>query len=343
MSMNSETPRAALVSPSRTYVNPDNPAEKDEERLRGCAEALAEFGFEVKRSPGEFRNYRRYGGTDAQRSEELQHFLTDPDTDLVIPVRGGYGMVRTLELLPYGKIRDRRPLAMGFSDFTALNLALYSKAGVPSWQGPMAGGLAEGHVTETSAESFLSALTEKDWSLSWKDGTAEAGRREGTVWGGNLSVLVSLIGTPWFPEKQQTEGGILFLEDIGEAPYQIDRMLMQLFYAGILENQSAVLFGEFTGSSRHVIGDEDLRLSDVLSDVREKLQKHGVMTAENLPFGHVARLHAVPVGVPGTAEISSDGRVRLSSSETPLIARGQSILSARLRQLRAASRADESV
>ena len=129
------------------------------------------------------------------------------------------------------------------------------------------------------------------------------------------------------------KGGILFLEDVGEPPYRIDRMLLQLWEAGVLGSQSAVVLGCFTDADRHVTGDLDLRLEDVLSDFRERLARSGVAMVTGLPFGHIRKLSAVPVGVKGTLRVKS-GRAELSADSVPVIGRGRDLLQASLDAVR---------
>ena len=330
---------AALVVPSRTYVMAGRPAELDLERLEGAAEGVASLGLDVVRTAGPWRNWKRYGGTDAERTAELQAALADPDVDLVLPVRGGCGMMRVLPGLDWKTIARRQPLAMGFSDFTAFNMALLARTGLPSWQGPMAGGLAPGHSTAASKRSFLRALALPGWAAQWDAGRADGvapgeGRAAGLLWGGNLSMIVSLLGTPWFPAPKLVRGGILYLEDVGEASYRIDRMLLQLEAAGVLASQRAVVFGAFTGADRAAAPDGDLRLPDVLSDMASRLSRQGVLCAAGLPFGHIDELMALPFGVPGSLEISG-GAARLSAPAAPVLGRGRERLLAALSSLEA--------
>ena len=325
-----ERPIVSLVVPSRTYVEDEDGSLVDLERLEGAVAGLKRLGFEVVRTPGPWRDWKRYGGTDAERAEELQAALTDPDVDLVQPVRGGCGMLRVLPRLDWKAIRRRKPLAMGFSDFTAFNIALFAKTGLPSWQGPMSGGLAPGHTTFTSQKNFLRALLEPEWRTEWAcDGVDGVAARdceaEGVLWGGNLAMLTSLVGTPWMPEKKAVEGGILFLEDVGETAYKIDRMLLQLEAAGYLASQKAVVFCTFTGADKGASPKGDLMLADVLSDTAERLSKAGVACVAGLSYGHIDELTAIPVGVRAKLEVRG-GRARLSSSVAPVISRGRAVL-----------------
>ena len=324
-------PRVALVTPSRTYVMPDDAGKLDLERLEVCAEVLEALSFRVVRTSGGFRNHRQFGGTDEERAAEFNSFLLDPGIDLVLPVRGGYGMARILPKLRFPEIALRKPLAMGFSDFTAFNLALFAKTGLPSWQGPLAGGLAPGHTSPVSQRNFLRALSSDTWDLAWDQaGEPISAGVKGTLWGGNLSILVSLLGTPYFLKPEQVRGGILFLEDVGEPPYRIDRMLTQLLKSGVLGRQGAVVLGDFSGVDRHLRGEGDLRFGDVVSYFRAKLSHAGIPVLAGLPFGHTKELTAIPFGVEAELEASSSGSARLISGSVPAISRGREVLEAAL-------------
>lgn len=336
--MEGARPIVSLVVPSRTYVMAGGDASAvDGERLAGLLEGLESLGFEVVRTPGPWRSWKRFGGTDAERLAEFQAALEDPDVDLVLPVRGGYGMARILPGLDWKAIAKRRPLAMGFSDFTAFSLALYAKTGLPSWQGPMAGGLAPGHTTPASLKNFLSALSSSSWGAGWArpEGERSAGRADGVLWGGNLSMIVSLLATPFFPKEKQVKGGILYLEDVGEAAYRVDRMLLQLWQSGVLESQKAVVFGCFTGADRHAAAKGDFMLEDVIGDFSKRLREKGILVASGLPFGHIDELMAIPFGVSGSLELAEDGAARLAAAEVPSISRGREALLAKLEDLRA--------
>ena len=325
--MQTVKPRVAIVSPRRTVVRADDPGELDLERLDAIAPGLASLGFDVVRDPGPWRNVRRFGGTDAERADEFGRYLCDGSVDVVLPVRGGYGMARILERLPWKAIEERRPVAMGFSDFTAFNLALFAKTGLPSWQGPTAGRFALGRTDSRTARYFLRALASPGWSLGWKAPAPAAGfRAEGLLWGGNLSIIVSLIGTPWFPDPGQTRGGILFLEDVGEPAYSVDRMLTQLLQAGVLAQQRAVVFGSFSGTERYEKGERDFRLCDALEDIARKLRSIGVESVQGLPFGHLVTVPAVPFGVRGELAVSETGEASLSAEGAPALSRGRQAL-----------------
>ena len=330
--MQTMNPKAALVAPSRTFVLADDPGQPDLGRLEAIAPGLSALGFDVVRDPGPWRDYRRFGGTDAERADEFARYLCDPSVDLVLPVRGGYGMARILGRLPWERIAERSPLAMGFSDFTAFNLALLAKTGLPSWQGPTAGRFALGHENPATTRAFLRALTAAGWSLGWETpAEAQGVRIEGLLWGGNLSIVASLLATPWFPGRGTVAGGILFLEDVGEPAYKIDRMLAQLLQSGVIGSQRAVVLGAFTGASRYERGERDFRLRDVTEEFSARLRAMGVACVEGLPFGHLDAVPPVPVGV--RAELCVEGRsARLSAACAPVIGRGRDVLSLALRR-----------
>mgnify|MGYP006194140595 FL=1 len=231
--------------------------------------------------------------------------------DVALISRGGYGLTRILPELPYKKIAkavEKGTRFVGLSDFTALQCALLAKTGATTWAGPA---LGEDFGCEDTPDDIMEACFDDmvcgqgegtGWQLPKSDLPALAARakkpveetpplqvRNATLWGGNLSVLCSLVGTPWLP---RVKGGILFLEDVNEHPYRIERQLTQLLHAGILGEQKAVLLGAF---NRYKVSPHDrgFKLQTVVDWLRSKT-KTPVLTG--LPFGHVPTKVMLPVG-----------------------------------------------
>jgi muramoyltetrapeptide carboxypeptidase len=213
--------------------------------------------------------------------------------------RGGYGLTRILPALPYKQIAkaiDDGMQFVGLSDFTAFNQAVYAKTGRISWQGPA---LGEDFGQEQEPDDIMQAcfddlLLEQGEGTGWQLPKSESERRvlvkDATLWGGNLSVLTSMLGTPYFP---QIKGGVLFLEDVGEHPYRVERMLTQLLHAGVLAQQKAVLMGQFSHYKLVPAHDKGFKLSTVVDWLRSQI-KTPVLTG--LPFGHVDTKVLLPVG-----------------------------------------------
>ncbi|MDB5848604.1 MAG: LD-carboxypeptidase family protein, partial [Rhodoferax sp.] len=242
--------------------------------------------------------------------------------DVAMISRGGYGITRILAQLPYkalAKAIERGTQFVGQSDFTALQTALLAKTGAVTWAGPSLGedfGAAEGEPDDIMEACFDDLVTGSGEGTGWRAGADDvppalqskknkAGEgadfyvKDATLWGGNLSVLVSLIGTPYFPD---IKGGVLYLEDVGEHPYRIERMLTQLLHAGVLARQKAIVLGQFTNYTK-VPHDGNFRLATVIAWLRAQL-KLPVLT--NLPFGHVPTKVLLPVGA--QIELAVEGR-----------------------------------
>ena len=217
--------------------------------------------------------------------------------------RGGYGLTRILPAINYklvAKSIAKGTQFVGLSDFTAFQNALLAQTGAISWAGPALGedlGAEQpDDIMEACFEDMVSGQGEgSGWHFSKSCAEALAHRRPGVwaqdavLWGGNLAVLVSLLGTPFFP---QIKGGVLFLEDVGEHPYRIERMLTQLLHAGVLAQQKAVVLGQFT-NFKLTPHDKGFKLQTVIDNLRSQLK---VPVLTDLPFGHVATKLCLPVG-----------------------------------------------
>ena len=264
----------------------------------------------------------RYAGTDEVRAADLQTALVrDRSTaDLMMPIRGGYGMTRLLPLLDWEAIgRSSLPI-VGFSDFTALNLALLSQTGRPSWHGPMLGSFddPEPFMVERFAVVFGAELPPLEWTAdsALYGSVGDVPQRfSGMLWGGNLCLIESLVGTPWMPSMETIDGGILFLEDVGEYAYRVERMLLTLLDAGILGRQKAILLGDFANADDSIRFPGDQSLADTLAYIRRRLPA-SIPMVTGLPFGHIARKATLPVGLDAELSLES-GRVQLSWGTTP--------------------------
>jgi len=251
------------------------------------------------------RRHLRFGGTDAERAHDLNR-LADPARplpDIVLAVRGGYGAVRLLDLLDYAGLERRlagAPVAIcGHSDFTAIQLALFARAGIVTFGGPMlAGNFGAEPLSAFTTEHFWRALQSSAFTVRETVPQPESCEVEGTLWGGNLAMIAALVGTPYMPH---IEGGILFLEDIHEHPYRIERMLYQLHLAGILGRQRALVLGDFTGGKLSPY-DNGYDFSTMLDQVRTF---SGLPIVNGLRFGHGADLVTLPFGA--KARLQADG------------------------------------
>lgn len=260
------------------------------------------------------RTELRFAGSDADRAGDINALATlDTLPDIALATRGGYGAGRLLSLLDYDALRERlcdAPLAMvGHSDFTALQLALHAKSGLCTFSGPLLADLGAEVPDDFSWRQFWATLTAPTAQVSWATFARAGLDLHGPLWGGNLAMLCSLLGTPYFPV---IDDGILFVEDVGEAPYRVERMLYQLHLSGVLGRQQALLLGGF---SQCAPGHRDngYELRDAFAQIRAVA---GVPLVDGLPHGHGAEQLTLPFGAPARLRVE-DGRARLEIGGYP--------------------------
>ncbi|OON62979.1 muramoyltetrapeptide carboxypeptidase [Massilia sp. KIM] len=258
--------------------------------------------------------HQRFGGTDEARLAQLHAAVRDPDIQLIVALRGAYGMTRLLPDIDFEAIAASGKIVVGFSDVTALQMGLYRATGALSYAGPMiAGDFGAREPVAFTLEDFWSCLAGPTHTIREQAAGNPALDLRGTVWGGNLAMIVSLLGTPYFPE---IEGGILYLEDINEHPFRIERMLLQLQQAGVLERQRAVLLGDFSGY-KLAPTDNGYDFDSMLAYVRGKL---AVPVLTGLSFGHGPRRVTIPFGAQGRL-LSDAAGFTLTLSDYPTLRR----------------------
>jgi len=289
------------------YIYSPSGAVRDKAALRRGVKRLQALGHEVELDADALTSWQRFAGDDATRLAAITRAAAS-GANVALTTRGGYGLTRLLPALPYKAIAraiERGTKFIGFSDFTALQLALLAKGGGVTWAGPALvegfgapGPSAPDEITLACFQDLLDGSAEgTGWRLPTADVAALAGRRDlhlarnATLWGGNLSMLASLLGTPWWPAPVE-QGGVLFLEDVGEHPYRVERMLAQLLHAGVLARQKAVVLGQFTGY-KLTPHDRGYSLAKVVEWLRGQI-KAPVLTG--LPFGHTPTKVLLPVG-----------------------------------------------
>jgi muramoyltetrapeptide carboxypeptidase len=278
-------------------------------------EAVAAMGLKSKRGASVLGRHGYLANTDEKRAADVNAMFADPDVRAIFAVRGGWGSARLLPYLDWKLIRANPKLLIGFSDITALHMAIAAHGHFTTIHGPN-GGSAWGkasveHFKAVAFDGATPTLTNPDAGEDrlvqrrWRTQAIGKGRARGRLLGGNLTVLTALAGTPWLPDFK---GAILFLEDVDEAEYRIDRMLTQLGQAGVLAGLAGAVFGQCTncvGSSSGNYG--GFTLSDVL---RHHLGRLGIPAFQGAWFGHIADQFSLPVGV--MAEIDADaGTIRL--------------------------------
>lgn len=236
-------------------------------------------------------------GADSDRAEDLNRALRDPSIDGIWCIRGGYGVLRILDLLDFDAMRRRPKPLIGFSDITALHSAVGRCAGLVTYHGPT----ARGALSEFSRASLERAVTRRADPAGQATGaeTLIPGRARGRLAGGNLALMASLVGTPYFPEL---DGAILVLEDVNEAAYRIDRMLRHLRLSGALKKISGLMFGAFTERGEEAEWDS-LPLAQVL---RETAEAAGVPCLAGVPVGHIDDQWTLPLGA--VAELDASER-----------------------------------
>lgn len=245
--------------------------------------------------------HQRFGGTDAARLQSLHAACADPDVQLVIAVRGGYGITRLLPQVDFEAIAASGKILVGFSDVTALHMGLHARTGALGYAGPMvAGDFGAADPVAFTLDNFWRCLAGPTHAIH----AAVAGNPAldvcGTVWGGNLAMINSLLGTPYFP---RIDGGILWCEDIGEHPYRVERLLLQLMQAGVLGRQQALVLGDFSGYRLGPL-DNGYDFEAMLAYLRATLP---VPVLTGLDFGHGPRRVTIPFGARGRLVSGSDG------------------------------------
>lgn len=299
-----------LIAPSGYCIN-------QQAALRGV-QRLTAAGHVVENSDVIARRHLRFAGTEAERLADIHSLveLSDPDI-IVMPVRGGYGASRLLPHIDWQSLalrQQRDPLLIcGHSDFTAVQCGLLAHGNVITFSGPMlAANFGAEEMNAFTEDHFWRALTQAQFTVEWP-GEGPTCHTEGTLWGGNLAMLISLIGTPWMPK---IEGGILVLEDVNEHPFRVERMLLQLFDAGILNRQNAVVLGSFSRSEPNTY-DAGYDLNTVYAFLRERLS---VPLITGLDFGHEQRTVTLPLGARAVLR-NGGGNTQLSISGHPTLRR----------------------
>ena len=288
----------------------------DPEAIHRALHRLHAEGHRVEGVNATERRYQRFAGTDGERAAELNR-LADPSRklpDIVLAVRGGYGAVRILHGLDYDGLQRRltdQPVAfVGHSDFTAIQMALLARAGLKTFGGPMLmGDFGAPDLSEFTMQHFWAALTRPTFTVASTVPQAQTVDVSGMLWGGNLAVLASLVGTPYMPP---VEGGILFVEDVNEQPFRLERTIYQLHLAGILERQQALVLGDFSGGKPFEY-DNGYDLNAMIEHIRSVI---GIPVITGLQFGHIPNLVTLPVGA--DAHLVSDAHgFRLTASGYP--------------------------
>ena len=299
------------------YIYSPSGAVRDKTAFRRGIQRLQALGHEVEVDPDALTSFQRFAGDDATRLAAIGR-AAGSGADVALTTRGGYGLTRILPDIPYqqlAKAIDKGTRFVGLSDFTALQLALLAQVGneAVTWAGNLLiddwGKTDEpDDITQACFEEMLDGSSEgAGWYVTKREEpdaelvTLPEPIDNATLWGGNLCVLTSLLGTPYFP---QVKKGVLFLEDVAEHPYRVERMLTQLLLAGVLDTQQAIVLGQFS-DYKLIPHDKGFNMKAVVQWLRTRT-KTPVFTG--LPHGHVPTKVLLPVGA--KVEMAAEGRDR---------------------------------
>lgn len=304
------------------YIYSPSSAVRDKAAFKRGLKRLIAAGYEVEVDEAALTSQQRFAGDDETRLAAIQRAACS-GADVALISRGGYGLTRILPAIDYNAVAKavaRGTQFVGFSDFTAFQMALLAKTGTASWAGPA---LGEDFGAEAGADDIMAACFDDmisgqgegaGWRLpksavkSTATGTGASGTKDAdaltddysihdaVLWGGNLAMLASLVGTPYLP---RVKNGILFIEDVGEHPYRVERMLAQLLHADILTQQQAIVFGQFS-QYKLVPHDKGYKMATVIEWLQGRVAAK-VLTA--LPFGHTPTKVMLPVGRPVTLAV----------------------------------------
>jgi muramoyltetrapeptide carboxypeptidase len=299
------------------YIYSPSGAVRDKAAFQRGIRRLQTLGHDVEVDPDALKSHMRFAGDDETRLSAI-HRAAASRADVALISRGGYGLTRILGGIRYktvAKAIEQGTHFVGMSDFTALQLAVLASTGGVTWAGPAlcegfgvgpVGDASDGHAQlvpdDIMEDCFNDLLLGQGEGTGWRQHREPRGAaaleasensqrtvRNAMLWGGNLTLITSLLGTPYFPEVR---GGILFVEDVAEHPYRVERMLTQLLHSGVLGRQRAVLMGQFT-QYKLTPHDKGYKLQSVVDWLRTQM-KTPVFT--NLPYGHVATKVLLPVG-----------------------------------------------
>ncbi len=276
-----------------------SPASSPDEFLRveRGVKYLESLGYRVKVGKHVGKNHGYLAGTDDERVEDLHSMFKDKNVKAVFTVRGGYGAFRLLDKIDYRVIKNNPKIFVGYSEITSLQMAFFEKAGLITFAGPMVGVDFYDEVSQYTTENFWAMITsnKKIGKLSFPEEQKLPflikGNASGRVVGGNLAVFAALLGTEYFPNLT---GKILMIEDIGELPYRIDRMLNQLRLAGAFKKIKGIILGRFVDCNEHDPAKKTLSLGEVIQHYIGSLKVPSVYT---FPHGHIKDLITVPFGV----------------------------------------------
>jgi len=268
-------------------------------QLKSTIENVEKLGFKAYYEPSILSEYGYLAGTDQERANELMHMFTNKDVDCILCARGGYGAIRILDLLDFKQIAANPKILIGYSDITAFLSSIYEKSGLVTFHGPV-GISSFNHYTTESFDDIL-VNPKKHYKYPYqreKDSddnpefdfyTITEGKAEGELIGGNMSVIVSMIGSKF---ETDFENKLVYLEEVGEKTYKVDRMLTQLLQATNLKKASGIVLGIF--SDCDVNDEPTFSLKEILTQILKPLN---IPVVYGFPFGHVGTKMTIPTGI----------------------------------------------
>ena len=278
-----------LVAPASTPASEEN-------IMKGAA-YLEQLGYRITFGKHIRKTHGYLAGKDEERAADFNLMVRDKEVKAIFAIRGGYGTPRILQMIDYHSLRQNPKIIVGYSDITALQLAIFRKIGLVTFSGPMPGTDMWNNFDTYTEENFWRIITSVNKIGALKNPIDEPlkilkhGKAQGQLQGGNLATISSLIGTPLLPGLTNS---ILFLEDVEEAPHRVDRMLAQLFNAGILQKLSGLVFGKFTDCNSSDPQEPHLTIDQIQEEYSEKII---CPIISNFQYGHIPRKLTVPIGL----------------------------------------------
>ncbi|MGB2868167.1 MAG: LD-carboxypeptidase [Bacteroidota bacterium] len=272
-------------------------APSSQEKVEGGVKYLESLGYRVKVGKHVLKINGYLAGTDEQRLTDLNAMVRDDAVKAIIAIRGGYGTPRLLGQIDYRAVQRSPKIVVGYSDLTALQLALFRRVGLVTFSGPMSGVEMWNSIDPYTEEHFWRVVTSKTKVGKLENPESEPlsvlkeGRASGRILGGNLSLLQSLMGTRFMPDLRDS---ILVLEDVDEAPHRVDRMFAQLRNAGILKNIAGLILGKFTDCVPSDATKPHLTIDQVIADAVSWIQCPAL---SNFQYGHIPQKLTIPLGL----------------------------------------------
>ena len=292
----------SIIKPARLkrgdtigVISPSSPVGMEE--LDKAVNYLKNLEFNINLGTNVFGRRGYFSGTDEERIADLYRLFTDTSVKAVICSRGGYGSSRILDGIDFEVIKRNPKIFVGYSDITALELAIFAKTGMVTFYGPMLAPEPDGEVDVSSLDNLLPILFSEKSGYKFefvKENVITDGTASGILVGGCLSLFCSLLGSPYLPDLS---GGLLFLEDAYEEPYRIDRLLTQVKLSGVFDKVNGVLFGNFSHCEARE--EDSPTVDDVISEICSELT---IPVIKNVPFGHIKGKITIPMGIEGTLD-----------------------------------------